>query len=181
MTEESQSKVCGADYLALIHPQPNDPELWTDIDRLVSSHADTTVEELRGMIREGRSWRERLVGLVTTVRRGGCGDLADLLHCLRDPHGISIVAACAAYVAVREKTGPCAASPFPKDLDRKAFDGELGWALDKACHHLGVGTPDPGGRGPNYGQVFEDHLETYRRLAKDAGDRPKGGRSGVES
>jgi hypothetical protein len=31
-------------------------------------------------------------------------------------------------------------------------------------HAAGLRTEEVPGRGPNYGQVFEDHLETYRAL-----------------
>ena len=50
---------------------------------------------------------------------------------------------------------------FGDELDRSAFDGELGWAVDKAKHLLGFSSPELAGRGPNYGQSFEDHLEVY--------------------
>jgi len=43
-----------------------------------------------------------------------------------------------------------------------ALGGEVGWAMDKAMHVAGLRGDDVPGRGPNYGQVFEDHVEVYR-------------------
>jgi hypothetical protein len=50
---------------------------------------------------------------------------------------------------------------FSETFDRQVFDGEIGWATDKAMHFAGLRGEDVPGRGPNYGQVFEDHIEVY--------------------
>lgn len=49
-----------------------------------------------------------------------------------------------------------------KKLDRKIFDGDMGWALDKAAFHLGISKSDPSGASPYYGLSFEQHLNTFR-------------------
>jgi hypothetical protein len=53
------------------------------------------------------------------------------------------------------------AQSFSGTLDRAAFDGEVGWAIDKARHFAGVQPENVDGRGPNYGQVFEDQTKMY--------------------
>ena len=50
---------------------------------------------------------------------------------------------------------------FSQMFDRRVFDGEIGWATDKAMHFAGLRTDDVSGRGPNYGQIFDDHIEVY--------------------
>jgi hypothetical protein len=52
-------------------------------------------------------------------------------------------------------------SSFADMFDRTAFDGEVGWATDKAMHFAGLRAEDVPGRGPNYGQIFDDHVEVY--------------------
>lgn len=53
------------------------------------------------------------------------------------------------------------AQSFSEMFDRTAFDGEVGWATDKAMHVAGLRKDDVPGRGPNYGQIFDDHVEVY--------------------
>ena len=53
---------------------------------------------------------------------------------------------------------------FSEMFDRTAFDGEVGWATDKAMHFVGLRTEDVSGRGPNYDQDFSDHVEVYSWL-----------------
>jgi hypothetical protein len=50
---------------------------------------------------------------------------------------------------------------FSEMFDRSAFDGEVGWATDKAMHLAGLRADDVPGNGPNYGQIFTDHVEVY--------------------
>ena len=54
-----------------------------------------------------------------------------------------------------------------EQFDRSIFDGEMGWAIDKSMFHAGLRRDDVGGRGPYYGQVFEDYLELYRWVRSD--------------
>jgi len=46
-------------------------------------------------------------------------------------------------------------------FNRSAFDGELGWATNKAMHLTGLRADDVPEPGPNHGQIFADHVEVY--------------------
>jgi len=46
-------------------------------------------------------------------------------------------------------------------LNRAAFDGEVGWAVDKAIHFASGQHTQENGRGPNYGQHFEHQIQMY--------------------
>ena len=49
-------------------------------------------------------------------------------------------------------------------FDRQVFDGEIGWATDKAMHFAGLRDDDIAGCGPNYGQIFDDHIQVYSSI-----------------
>jgi len=49
----------------------------------------------------------------------------------------------------------------PQMFNRSAFDGELGWATNKAMHLTGLRADDVPEPGPNHGQIFADHVEVY--------------------
>lgn len=50
---------------------------------------------------------------------------------------------------------------FSEMFDRLVFDGEVGWATEKAMHVAGLRGEGVPGRGPNYGQIFDDHVQVY--------------------
>ena len=50
-------------------------------------------------------------------------------------------------------------------FDRPVYNGEIGWATAKAMHISCLCADDFPGRGPNYGQIFEDHAEVYSWLS----------------
>ena len=87
-----------------------------------------------------------------------------MLQSLRDPRGISIVPACAALAVLARRGIFGMSQSFADMFDRTAFDGEVGWAVDKAMHYAGLRAGDVPGRGPNYGQNFEDHIEFYSSI-----------------
>jgi hypothetical protein len=47
------------------------------------------------------------------------------------------------------------------EIDRSGFDGEVGWAIDKAMHFPGTESKEAHCRGPNHRQVFENPTERY--------------------
>jgi hypothetical protein len=107
----------------------------------------------------GASWRERLLGLYIAMAKQPATFIEAILQSLRDPRGIAIVPACAA-LAVLARRGTFVMAPALAEMfDRTAFDGEVGWATDKAMHFAGLRADDVHGSGPNYGQTFDDHVE----------------------
>jgi hypothetical protein len=84
-----------------------------------------------------------------------------MLQSLRDPRGISIVPTCAALAVLARQGIFAMPQTFSEMFDRQVFDGEIGWATDKALHFAGLRADGISGRGPNYGQIFEDHVESY--------------------
>jgi hypothetical protein len=109
----------------------------------------------------GASWRERLLGVCLAMAKRPATFIEAMLQSLRDPRGIAIVPACAALAVLARRGIFTMAPSFPEMFDRAAFDGEVGWATDKAMHVAGLRAGDVPGRGPNYGQLFDDHVEVY--------------------
>ena len=153
-------------YLCLIHPVRHDDTYRREIAPVIALAPSVPDELVTAMI-TGVSWRERLLGLCMAMSKRSRIFTEAMLQSLRDPRGISIVPACAA-LAVLTQRGVFAMPPsFAEMFDRTAFDGEVGWATDKAMHLAGLRAEDVSGRGPNYGQLFDDHVEVYRWI--DAG------------
>jgi hypothetical protein len=84
-----------------------------------------------------------------------------MLQSLRYPRGIAIVPMCAALSVLSRRGIFTMPLSFSEMFDRAAFDGEVGWATDKAMQVAGIRTEDVPGRGPNQGQIFEDHVAVY--------------------
>ena len=84
-----------------------------------------------------------------------------MLQSLRDPRGISIVPTCAALAVLARRGIYSMTQSFTEMFDRQSSDGEIGWAADKALHFAGLRADDVSGRGPNFGQVFDDHSQVY--------------------
>jgi hypothetical protein len=150
----------GQAYLCLIHPVRTGSTYRQEIAPVIALSPLVPDEVVAGMI-VGSSWRERLLGICMGMAKHPTDFVDPMLRSLRDLRGIAIVPSCAA-LAVLSRRGFCdIAQSFAGTFDRAAFDGELGWAMDKARHFAGAQPEDVAGRGPNYGQVFEDHTEMY--------------------
>jgi hypothetical protein len=160
MTEdEVLTKTEGA-YLCLIHPVRRDDTYRKEVAPVIAL-TPSVPDELVAALITGVSWRERLLGLCIATSKKSGAFVGAMVQSLQDPRGISIVPTCAA-LAVWARAGIFAMSAsFGNGFDRAAFDGELGWAIDKAKHLAGLRAEDVPGRGPNYGQIFEDHVEVY--------------------
>src|SRR3982750_4170535 len=103
----------------------------------------------------GKSWRERLLGISLALAKNPSMFANSIIQSLHDLRAISIIPACAA-LAVLARRGLFDISQLSGGtFDRAAFDGEVGWAIDKAVHFAGGQPPAENGRGPNYGQFFE--------------------------
>jgi hypothetical protein len=95
-----------------------------------------------------------------------------VLQSLREPRGISIVPACA-VLGVLARAGVYEMHPLlAYEFDRAVFDGEIGWAVDKALHYAGLPAAQVAGNGPNSGQVFENHVAVYSWIYGRASAKP---------
>lgn len=109
----------------------------------------------------GPFWRERLLGICIAMAKDPASFVEPMLQSLRDPRGISIVPACAALAVLARRGIFGMTQTFSAMFDRQAFDGEIGWAADKAMHFAGLRGELVSERGPNYGQIFDDHIQVY--------------------
>ncbi|MBK8036030.1 MAG: hypothetical protein IPK22_02680 [Verrucomicrobiaceae bacterium] len=147
-------------YLSLIHPVVSDDAYRQQIAPIITL-APCVSEYLVAEMITGESWRERLVGIFMAMARPPASLIEPLMQSLRDPRGISIVPACAALAVLARRGLFTMPEAFAEMFDRQAFDGEVGWALDKAMHFAGLREGEVAGNGPNYGQVFDDHVWVY--------------------
>jgi hypothetical protein len=147
-------------YLCLIHPIRRDETYCQEIAPVIAIAPKVSDEVIASMI-AGASWRERLLGLCMAMAKRPVLFVEPMLRSLRDPRGISIVPTCAALAVLARRRIFSMDQSFAAIFDREAFDGEIGWAVDKALHFAGLCIDDVQGRGPNYGQIFEDHVEVY--------------------
>jgi hypothetical protein len=148
-------------YLCLIHPVRRD-DVYREELKSVIALAPSVPDELVVAMLTGASWRERLLGLSLSMAKQSAKFVEPMLKSLRDPRGISIVPACAVLGLLAHQGAYAMTESFAQMFDRQAFDGEVGWAVDKAMHFAGLRKEDIPGRGPNYGQVFDDHIQVYR-------------------
>jgi len=162
MTEDEVLAHAGKAYLALIHLEGGAQEAAGVILACEGEVADAVVSGLL----VGASWRERLIGLVLACGRGLVPFCDDLLSAMRDLRGISIVPTTAALSVGIADLGYEYSPDQTSTLDRDAFDGEVGFALDHLHHVIGKGEPPAESSGPNYGQVFKDHRAFYAKLCK---------------
>ena len=147
-------------YLCLIHPIRRDDSYRQEIAAVIALGSAVPDELVAAMI-TGASWRERLLGVCLAMAKRPATFIEAMLQSLRDPRGIAIVPACAALAVLARRGIFTMAPSFSEMFDRAAFDGEVGWATDKAMHIAGLRADDVPGRGPNYGQLFDDHIEVY--------------------
>jgi hypothetical protein len=150
----------GQAYLRMIHPVRKGNAYRQEIAPVLGLSSSVPDELVSSMI-VGSGWRERLLGVCMGMAKGPVAFIDPMLRSLREPRGIVIVPTCAA-LAVLARRGLLDISQLSAAaFDRSAFDGELGWAVDKARHFAGAELQVSEGRGPNYGQVFDDQAEMY--------------------
>ena len=154
-------------YLCLVHPIRKDEAYRKEIASVIAI-APSLPDELVVAMIVGASWRERLLGLCIAMSKPSGKFTEAMLQSLRDPRCISIVPACAALAVLARRGVFEMPNSFGDMFDRIAFDGEVGWATDKAMFYAGLRAEDVPGRGPNYGQIFEDQVEVYH-WANDRG------------
>jgi hypothetical protein len=147
-------------YLCLIHPVRQGDAYRREIASVVAL-APSVPDELVAAMITGASWRERLLGLCMAMAKRPASFIEPMLQSLRDPRGISIVPACAVLAVLARRGIYAMTKSFAEMFDRQVFDGEIGWATDKAMHFAGLRSDDVSGRGPNYGQIFDDHIQVY--------------------
>lgn len=160
MSEDDIFKQTQGAYLCLIHPVRRDDTYRRDIAPVIALARSVPDELVTAMI-AGASWRERLLGLCMAMSKRSTVFTEAMMQSLRDLRGISIVPACAALAVLTRRGVFAMPRSFAEMFDRTAFDGEVGWATDKAMHFAGLRAEDVPGRGPNYGQIFDDHVEVY--------------------
>ncbi len=163
MNETSIFQHTGDLYLHLIHAPPDDPELQQRLAQ-VAYVVPLVKDELIASLITGESWRERLLGLYLGMARQTKSFAPAMLQSLKNCRGIAIVPTCAALAMLARQGDFAMTDSFAEMLDRSAFDGEMGWAIDKAMYFAGLRADDLPGRGPNYGQIFENHLALYNSL-----------------
>jgi hypothetical protein len=149
-------------YLCLIHPLQFGG-FWQELAPVIAL-APSVPDPLIAAMITGASWRERLLGLCMAMVKGPERFTDAMLQSLRDLRGIAIVPVCAVLAVLARRDVFAMPESFAEMFDRSAFDGEVGWAVDKAMHFAGLRADDVPGQGPNYGQVFEDHVEVYSSL-----------------
>jgi hypothetical protein len=163
MSEDDIFKQTTDAYLCLIHPVRQGDTYRKEIASVIAI-APSVPDELVAAMIAGVSWRERLLGLCMAMAKRPAIFTEAMLQSLRDPRGISIVPACAALAVLARRGVFEMSQSFADMFDRTAFDGEVGWAVDKAMHFAGLRAEDVTGRGPNYGQIFDDHVEVYSSI-----------------
>ena len=160
MSEEDIFEQTKDAYLCLVHPIRRDDTYRREIAPVIDL-ASSAPDELVASMITGAGWRERLLGLCLAMAKQPATFIDAMLQSLRDPRGIAIVPACAALGVLARRGIFTMSQSFSVMFDRTAFDGELGWAADKAMHVAGLRADDVPGRGPNNGQVFDDHVQVY--------------------
>jgi len=157
-------------FLALLRPDPaNEVNLPTfALLRSMAPRVSTAI--VRDLVK-GSDCRERLIGQALAVLQGPENFVDDLVASLRDPRGISIVPCAAALVLAARRKGGRDLPESTAMLRRDMFDGEIGWAIDKARSRLGAipdPDPDPESTGPNYSQSLDQHLLFFAWLRGEA-------------
>jgi hypothetical protein len=160
MSEHDIFQQTGDAYLCFVHPLLEDDTCRKEMASVIALAPSVPDDVVTSMI-TGASWRERLLGTCLAMAKLPTSFVEPMLQSLRDPRGISIVPTCAA-LAVLARCGSFAMpQTFSEMFDRQVFDGEIGWATDKATYYAGLRADHFPGCGPNYGQIFEDHMQVY--------------------
>lgn len=163
MSEDDILRQTNDAYLSLVHPAQRDGEFQRKISSVVSL-APSVPDTLVAAMINGASWRERLLGICMGMAKRQKMFVEPMLQSLRDPRGISIVPTCAALAVLAQRSIFAMPLFFSEMFDRQIFDGEIGWATDKAMFFAGLRADDVSGRGPNYGQIFDDHIQVYSSI-----------------
>lgn len=150
-------------YLCLIHPIRDAGAYRQDLAPILTLAPSVPDALVTAMI-TGVSWRERLLGLCMAMAQQPTTFVGAMFQSLSDPRGIAMVPTCAALAVLARKGVFPMTKSFGETFDRASFDGELGWAIEKAKYVAGLRADDVPGNGPNYGQIFGDHVEVYSWL-----------------
>jgi len=146
--------------LCLIHPSLPGDAYRKEISPVIAIAPAVSALLIEDLIKHA-GWRERILGICIGMAKHPVAFIDPILQSLKNPRVIAIVPACAALAVLARRGSFAMARSFPDEFERSAFDGEVGWALDKAMHFAGLQSLDVPGRGPNHGQSFEDHFEVY--------------------
>lgn len=153
----------GDAYLALIHPDIAS-DTFQDLVRPLLVLAPSVPAAIVGDLIVGPSWRERLLGVYFAMATTPELHIGRLIESLHDLRGMSIVPTIAALAVMARNDCFEMTKSFGDQFDRFAFDGEVGWAVDWALHHVGL-REHPGAEcGPNYGQRFDAHTRMFEAL-----------------
>lgn len=160
MTEEQVFKQSGETYLRLIHPASPDNDYHSFLAPF-RQFTTTVPSEVVSSLIGGASWRERLLGLWLAMAQGPESFVDPMLKSLRDVRGYSITPTCAA-LAVLARRGRFDLSRLLSDeIDRSAFDGDLGWAINQAERYARGEAVSEDERCRNSGQSFSHQVEMY--------------------
>lgn len=150
-------------YLCLVHPILEGDSHRRELAPIIAL-APSVPDDLVQKLITDSDWRPRLLGICMAAAQRSPLFVEPMVQSLRDPRGIAIVPTCA-MLAVQARRGVYRMpESFARNVDRAVFDGEVGWAADKAMHYVGLRKDDVQGCGPNYGQRFEDHVAVYHWL-----------------
>jgi len=132
-------------YLCLIHPVRHDGTAA----RRLRPWCACTISALRvGCVDDYRRVLARAPsGVCMAMAAQPASFVEPMLQSLRDPRVISIVPACAALAVLARRGVFAMPQTFSEMFDRQVFDGEIGWATDKAMHFAGLRAGDVSGRG----------------------------------
>ena len=150
----------GEAYLSLIHPVTEGHAYRREIAPVIALSSFVPDEMVSSLI-VASSWRERLLGLCMALAKDPVAFTDAMVRSLQDVRGISVVPTCAALAVMARRGLFDMTALLTTTIDRSAFDGEVGWAIDKAMHFAGIRPKDSSGKGPNYRQAFEAHTEVY--------------------
>lgn len=165
MTEEEIFKQTKGAYIGLLHPLDKNEEFGGYVKTLIALAPKVSNEVIQAML-AGSSWRERLLGNCMAMTREDVPEsfVENMLQSLRDPRCLSVVPTCAALALLAQRGIFKMTPAFGTMFDRSVFNGELGWAVDKAMFFCGLRSEDVSGNAPNDGQTFEDHVRFYQSL-----------------
>jgi hypothetical protein len=160
MSEDDIFAKPGDTYLRLIHPVKADEDFREALTPLVQAAASVPEDLVSPMI-VGKSWRERLLGIELALAKCPGNLTGAMLQSLHDVRGISIVPTCAALAVLGDRGLFDMVQLSDGAFERGAFDGEVGWAIEKALQFVGGQPAAALERGPNYGQVFAHQVQVF--------------------
>jgi hypothetical protein len=159
MTEEAILAATQGGYSSLIHPDVRAGSFQREIQPLLDLEPNVP-DPMVAHLLIGPSWRERLVGLAIAMVKTPSPFVEPMQRSLVDVRGIAIVPTCAVLAVLGKRNLFDQGANWEANLNRAAFDGEVGWAIDKA-RGIPAGLTAADDRGPNYGQDFAKHVEAY--------------------